>query len=459
MEIHDLIRRAVGASLGIVFLSSVAFGVDDGYVVKVDSDTVYVDWGTGSGVIPGDSFSIYREGAPLKHPVTGKSLGRAPKNVGTGVIDSVRDKFSVGKILDDQLGVKSGDRTHHNPPPAWSSEAAPGAYDPRSPEDSTTTLRMLWQSEPIPSEITSIAFGDLDGDRKKEIIVASRDRIEVFQGAFQRLASVARFKSRAYQRWVSVEAADLEKAGRDKVFATNFVDGLHRGRVVVMSLSSSTLVEESHLDGFVRALPRSGGVHSLAWMGLAMSRDLHVLGPAELVHDGNRYKAGPALALPKLQDEQLFGYAVGRFNQDSTDDFAVLERGDQLRVYFGQSRWTASQTFGGTRNDIALEGDQAASILPRLAVASTGSRADVLIAPKNIPELGVRTRYLKLFKRSELVGLKWNGSEMVPAWREPLEGYLADFGVADLDGNGRSELWVALAGPRRQTVLRAYELP
>jgi hypothetical protein len=62
----------------LVARPSCTFGtVPDGYVVKVDSSTVYLDWGKSSGVQPGDSFKIFREGEALKHPVTGEVLGHA----------------------------------------------------------------------------------------------------------------------------------------------------------------------------------------------------------------------------------------------------------------------------------------------------------------------------------------------------------------------------------------------
>ena len=40
----------------------------EGYVVSVDSATVYLDWGTATDVQTGDRFDLYREGEPLKHP-------------------------------------------------------------------------------------------------------------------------------------------------------------------------------------------------------------------------------------------------------------------------------------------------------------------------------------------------------------------------------------------------------
>src|SRR5437016_2102823 len=98
--------------------------VADGYVVKVESSTVYLDWGKASGVAAGDQFKVYRPGEPLKHPVTGEVLGHAEQEMGQGVLDNIEDKFSTGKLIETKGAVKAGDRARHieaAPPPTAAS--------------------------------------------------------------------------------------------------------------------------------------------------------------------------------------------------------------------------------------------------------------------------------------------------------------------------------------------------
>ena len=85
--------------------------VPDGYVVRVDSATAYLDWGKTSGVQIGDTFDVYRAGAVLKHPVTGEVLGQTEEAVGQGVVETVSDKFCVAHILESRADLKAGDRT------------------------------------------------------------------------------------------------------------------------------------------------------------------------------------------------------------------------------------------------------------------------------------------------------------------------------------------------------------
>src|ERR1019366_5135418 len=96
MEIHDLKIALYLLPLALPLRAA----VPDGYVVKADSAAVYLDWGKTSEVKSGDTFLIYRQKGELKHPVTGEVLGHAEENVGSGLIDHIEDKFSVGSLIE-----------------------------------------------------------------------------------------------------------------------------------------------------------------------------------------------------------------------------------------------------------------------------------------------------------------------------------------------------------------------
>src|SRR5579864_9466412 len=93
---YSLLSISTAALLIAISLTHPVFAaVPDGYVVKVDSSTLYLDWGKSSGAKPGDRFTVYREGEALKHPVTGEVLGHAQRTLGSGSLQTVEDKFSI----------------------------------------------------------------------------------------------------------------------------------------------------------------------------------------------------------------------------------------------------------------------------------------------------------------------------------------------------------------------------
>src|SRR6266700_1347395 len=137
--------------------SSLWAATPDGYVVKVESSTVYLDWGKASGVAAGDQFKVYRQGEPLKHPVTGEILGHSEQNLGQGVIDNVEDKFSTGKLIETKGAVKAGDRTRRlerDEGRETREEASSNSALVSRPSSLPSVPKELWRSEPIKHEAT-----------------------------------------------------------------------------------------------------------------------------------------------------------------------------------------------------------------------------------------------------------------------------------------------------------------
>lgn len=90
----------------------------DGYVVKRDADAVMVDLGRHAGVRPGMQFSVYVEGAPVRHPKTGEILSVERIAKGQLKITEVRDKTAMAIILQEECAdcIKAGQQVSSNQP-------------------------------------------------------------------------------------------------------------------------------------------------------------------------------------------------------------------------------------------------------------------------------------------------------------------------------------------------------
>ncbi|MCH7897533.1 MAG: VCBS repeat-containing protein [candidate division NC10 bacterium] len=87
-----------------------AFPKVRGVIVSIDQDgKLIVDLTKEQGVYPGLEMEIFREGEPFKHPVTGEVMGRLDKRVAFLKVVEVRERFSVGQLLDQERSVKQGD--------------------------------------------------------------------------------------------------------------------------------------------------------------------------------------------------------------------------------------------------------------------------------------------------------------------------------------------------------------
>src|SRR6185312_5978885 len=117
---------------------------DKGYVVRVDSETVWLDLTAADGAAPGRVFEIYTEGAELKHPVTGASLGRVQSEVAEGRVSDVDEKFSTGVLTARKGDVKAGQRARFTAaaPAAVAPKAAqrPGEPESRAPKTMGATI-------------------------------------------------------------------------------------------------------------------------------------------------------------------------------------------------------------------------------------------------------------------------------------------------------------------------------
>ncbi len=82
-----------------------------GYIIRIDNDKVILDIGRVGGLKKGMKCIIYKEGAPIKHPITGEVLGKETDITGEVLITDTFDKYSVAQLLTTQGGVMSiGDK-------------------------------------------------------------------------------------------------------------------------------------------------------------------------------------------------------------------------------------------------------------------------------------------------------------------------------------------------------------
>jgi hypothetical protein len=88
-----------------------AFDPQEGLVVAVEGDTLFLDLGEQSGVQVGREFVVFRKGEPFRHPITGKVIGRYENVLGHAQVRSVSTEFSEALFMAgrDQPGPRPED--------------------------------------------------------------------------------------------------------------------------------------------------------------------------------------------------------------------------------------------------------------------------------------------------------------------------------------------------------------
>jgi hypothetical protein len=83
----------------------------EGYIIRIDGTEVILDIGRVGGLKKGMKCIIYKEGAPIKHPITGEVLGKETKILGEVLVSEAFEKYSVAKTLTtDGTTLSIGDK-------------------------------------------------------------------------------------------------------------------------------------------------------------------------------------------------------------------------------------------------------------------------------------------------------------------------------------------------------------
>jgi curli biogenesis system outer membrane secretion channel CsgG len=69
-------------------------------VLKISSEKIYIRGGSDSNITQGMKFAVYSQGEELIDPDTGLSLGSEEDLIGHVEVTSVKEKFSISKIID-----------------------------------------------------------------------------------------------------------------------------------------------------------------------------------------------------------------------------------------------------------------------------------------------------------------------------------------------------------------------
>jgi TolB-like protein len=90
---------------GLALKFEQCFPLLEGCVIKSEGGKVYIDRGSMNGLKKEMKIIVFREGAPLTHPLTGKPLGCDMVELTEARIEKVLEDYSIGKVLERSAKV------------------------------------------------------------------------------------------------------------------------------------------------------------------------------------------------------------------------------------------------------------------------------------------------------------------------------------------------------------------
>jgi hypothetical protein len=393
-----------------------------GSIISVQGKKAIVDIGAKDAVRPGMRFTVLREEAPFRHPVTKELLGTMESFIGRLDIEEVSADSASGEIIEgnpaegDKIRISEvkvnmmfcqaeGVDWHlaeayyrklkdtgrfqmidtsleTDDPDAVLKEARRLEADVvlnlnagKAEEGLFLIQSLYWVSDGLkfaemqrnaeavlaretkfaekfftpPSRDAVIKFqmpvgadlmttGDLDGDGKPEIIFSARNDIIAYTVEFDLLPALGgiRIKGSARDEHLWLDAADLNRNGRDEVVITTI-----RGDSVVSCIyeySGKEFVLLYKTDGFMRTINEELFIQSY-------SRKNGFEGPIFPVHWDGDYKRGEALKLPA--DVNIYDFILFEDTQAGRLLLAYDEAGF-LNVYDAGNRrlWRSKRSAG-----------------------------------------------------------------------------------------------------------------
>ncbi len=205
-------------------------------------------------------------------------------------------------------------------------------------------------SEPL----LQIAAGNLDADRRPEVVGITGSEVIVYRWEDRRLVPVARAESDPFVRHLHLDVADVNGSGQAQVFVTAMssvpeVLTLRNAlKSYVLELRGGKLVRIADgLDYYLRVLT-APGIDTPILIGQRMGQYAPFEGPiVRLTWSGEQYLQGQPLNFP-APVKGLYDFAPLEVAGDQVLEMAVVNDQKQVTVYGrgGEARWEARDDLG-----------------------------------------------------------------------------------------------------------------
>jgi TolB-like protein len=314
----------------------------------------------------------------------------------------------------------------------------------------------LKTSETFGLELRGIDVGDVDGDKKNELVAMDSNNLYVFKYDGEKLKLFQKLKAEFHNDFLTLDVADINRNGYAEIIVTSVVDDNLRSFILEFEEGRFRKITEK-AGWYFRILdhPKDGPV----LMGQQMGSDGTYAGPIyRFVWKKKSFERGEKLPFPK--GTKIFGVAVAQIRPDAKPDIITFDSIDRLNIIASDSGtllWRSKDRFGGTNNyydsskqrDPRFRPDERVPLrvfipLRILTRDLDGDGISEIIINKNEFAAGSFFERAKVYYRAEVLNLVWDQDVLVTNWKtREIKGYIADYQVKDVDNDGQEELIVA----------------
>jgi hypothetical protein len=329
----------------------------------------------------------------------------------------------------------------------------------------------LARSQTFPFEVKGVDVGDVDGDKKNELVVMDSNSLSIFKYNGEKLTLFQKLELAPGNNFLTLDVADVNQNGRAEIIVTNMVDDNLRSFILEFEEKQFKKIADTS-GWFFRVMehPKEGPI----LMAQIMDSEGMISGPIyRMVWKKSSFERGPKMSFPP--DTKLFGLAMIEAKTAGVLDTLIIDNFGKLRILGpkGDYVWSSSDYFGGTDNFYEtrkkkIEGyNKNDSPLYRVYIPGRilvrdldGDGTHELIINRNIGNAAFERA--KTFEKGEVFNMAWDENMFIKNWQtRELSGYIADYQVRDVDNDGRDELVVALVNPgaKKTSTILFFKLP
>ena len=333
----------------------------------------------------------------------------------------------------------------------------------------------IWRSQDFQGGIVGMDVGDLDGDGKVEVAMATQNKVMVYRKEGSGLRSLATYNGLNNDHYLWVSVVDLNRDGRAEIYITNLrtltgsrplpsemqqaEPGYGREALasLVLTLVGSKLdVECENVPYFINAveMPKRGKI----LLGQKKGESTQGAFDSDIYEMQLKSKSLSPLVKAHLPSRcNVFNFAKADLKHDGSEQTILIDSSNYLVILnvAGDQIWRSDRLFGCTTNaftakveDLRFNQMDYYSIpspilvtdlnhdgIPEIVVTRTLSEALTKVLPQG----------LKFYDRGEIVSLSWDQIGLVENWKtREVNGMISAIRVTDLNHDGSEQLVVSL---------------
>ena len=318
------------------------------------------------------------------------------------------------------------------------------------------------KSQNFSFEINGLDIGDVDGDKKNELVVMDDHNLYIFKYDGEKLNLFQKIETGFHNNFLTLDVADVNRNGFAEIIVTSVVEDTLRSFILEYEEGKFRKITEK-AGWYFRVLdhPKDGSI----LMSQQMGSDGLFVGPIYQMRWKNKsFEKGPKMPFPK--DINIFGFTMADILGRGKPEIIAFDQFGRLNILAedGKMLWRSSDRYGGTNNfyDTKKKGvvgfRQGESppwrvyIPGRILIKDLdGDGIPEIIINKNEFATGKIIERVRIYEKGEFYNLVWEQDGLTTQWKtREIKGYIADFQVKDIENNGEEELVVAVAPPAEE---------